>query len=255
MSNLQETLSKIKKAQVLADGEVTLDPQDTYRARIGRKNRALETLKDLKAVYERNLLNSAVFIVVTGDGSKDFRDLSTGAGCFKATPEVLYQTLVEEIPTSLYGREGVASLFDMVTRQLETVALDLGIVSYPQLQFKKEYSKEIKTKDEFVKLIARAINAQVGAELVGIHTIRSIVDVAIDKGHKSKDTPVVLATADVLLAKELDQGLQQLTRRVYLVAAGNFVPVPGLGVDFELSEVTQESVNKVMKTIKASLKR
>lgn len=253
--SLQTTLKEIKEVSVKATAEVSPEPRETLPARRGRQKRAEETLKELRATYRQELLESAVFIVVTGEGATEFRDLSTQAGCFRSDPNAFYNAIIEEIPSSLYGREGVASLFDMVTRRLEDHAMEIGVNSYPQMQFKREYQKEIKTREDFLAVIKKAVNDQVGAEMVGIQAIYDLVDVAIDKSHKGKDTPIVLATADVSLARALDAGLQRLTRRVYLVSAGDFTPVAGLGVDFELPEVSEETVKKVHKTIKASLKR
>jgi hypothetical protein len=252
MSNLQTTLAEIKKILPVAQTDPSPEPYETLTARRGRQARAKETLKQLRETYRRDLLNSAVFIVVTGENSGEFRELANTTGSFRADPETLYQRLIEDIPTSLFGREGPGSLFDMVTRRLEDAALDLGVVEMPQLIFKKEYDRKVNSREEFLQMIKKAINTQVGSELVGLQTIADLVDLAIDKGHKNKDTPVVLATNDSALAVELDRGLQRLTRRVYLVTAG---AVEASGTDFHVPEVTQESVNKVMKTIKASLKR
>lgn len=252
MTNLQATLAEIKKILPLAQTEPSPEPRETLTARRGRQARAKETLKQLKETYRRDLLNSAVFIVVTGENAAEFRELANATGTFCADPETFYERLIEEIPTSLYGREGTGSLFDMVSRHLEDAALDLGVIEYPQLIFKKEHDRKISSREEFLAVIKKAVNTQIGAEFVGLQTISDIVDQAIDRNHKSKDTPVVLATNDSTLAVELDNGLQRLTRRVYLVCAGE-KEVPG--TDFHVPEVTQESVNKVMKTIKASLKR
>lgn len=252
MNNFHNTLSKIKEMSKIAEETLATEPVETYRGRLGRKNRAIESLKDLRADYERHLLNSAVFIVVTGEGSADFKELAKGTGCFQASPKSFYDRLVENIPDSLYGREGAASLFDMVTRQLEDVALDLGVISYPQMLFKQEHVREIDTKDKFVSMIQKAINAQVGSELVGLQVIKDLVDVAIDKNHKSKDTPIVLATSDETLAQELKTGLKRLTRRVFLVSASERELNDS---DYKLPEVSEESVNKVMKSIKNSVKK
>lgn len=252
MTNLQETLAEIKKVTQQANLEVTEEPRETYRGRMGKKNRAKEELKDLKEEYRSGLLASAVFIVVTGEGAKDFRELSNSAGCFRADPETFYKAIIEDIPTSLYGREGVASLFDMVTRRLEDHTMSIGILEYPQMLFKQEYSKEVKTKEDFLAVIKKAVNSQIGSWVVGVQTINDLVDAAIEKNHKNKDTPVVLATSDSNLAVELDTGLNRLTPRVFLVNTGTTAIERA---DFDVPEVTQESVNKVMKTIKASLKR
>lgn len=249
---LQKTLAKIQETQVLANSEVNEQPRDTYRGRVGRQKKAKEQLTALKETYRQDLLNSAVFIVVSGSSAMEFRDLSNAQGCFRADPNALYESLVSDIPTSLYGREGTGSLFDMMTRHLEDQALELGVIGYPQLQYKKEYQKTVKTKAEFLAVVKKAINDQVGAELVGIKAIKEIVDLAIDKGHKSKITPIILATDDASLALELDTALQRISSRVYLVRAGEGTLERA---DFDLPEVTEETVKKTHKTINASLKR
>lgn len=253
--SLQGTLKEIKEVSVRARAEVSPEPRETLTARRGRQKRAEETLKELRKTYRDELTASAVFIIVTGSGSKEFRDLSAASKCFRADPETFYNAIIEEIPAEIYGREGVASLFDMATRRLEDHAMEIGVNSYPQMQFKREYQKQIKSREDFLSVIKKAVNDQVGAEMVGIQAINDLVDIAIDQNHKGKDTPIILATTDESLAVALDKGLQRLTRKVYLVAAGEFTPVAGMGVDFEVPEVTESSVKKVHKTIITSLKR
>jgi hypothetical protein len=252
MSTLQETLAEIKKVSAVANTDPSPEPRETLSGRRGRQNRAKETLKELKEQYRRSLLSSAVFVVVTGEQSKEFRDLMAAKASFRSDPEAFYHSLIEDIPTSLFGREGTGSLFDMVGRRLEDAALELGVISYPQMIFTNEFNRKVNTREEFLQLIKKAVNKQVGTELVGLYTVNDILEAAIQRGHKAKFTAIILATQDQEFAVELDQGLNRLTSRVYLVSAGE---KQAPGTDFHVPEVSEETVKKVQKTIDASLKR
>lgn len=256
--SLEKVLEQIKTVKPVANEDVDSGPAETLAGRRGRKRQAQDTLKRLREEYANELLRGSLFILVTGAARDEFSSAASESfGCFASDPESFYRELADRVSPVLYnGKEGTAGLFDVVGRHLEDKALEIGILGYPQMIFKQHYNRHIATKDDFVGLLKQAINEQVGGEIVGIHAVRSVVDTAIEKGHSAKVTPIVLNTSDDKLAIELLSALERLTPRVFLVVAGEaskqLKSVDGAIV---LNDGEKETVKKVLKTIKGSLKK
>jgi len=228
-------------------------PRETLPARRGRKARAIDQMKTLKRDYRQGLLQSAIFIVTTGSEKDAAAKLATEKfGCFSANPNDFYEQLANRIPEALWkGKESMVNLFDVIGRHLYDMAVDLDLNEYDQLIFKQEHYVSIKTREDLVSLLKKAINAQVGAEIVGIQAVTSIVDTAIEKGHTKIATPIVLATDDEKLALDLETSLRRLKPRgVFLVVAGkgtkNLRAVPGV---VSLKEPNEETVEKALEQI------
>lgn len=256
--SLSTVLAEINKLKPVAEEDTDQGPVETMNGRRGRKRQAIESLKRLKEEYSKDLMRSAVFIIVSGSSREEFTKLATEKyGCFSEDPELFYKDLAGRIPEAIYkGKDDVGNMFDILGRHLEDKAMELNIIGYPQLIFKQQYRRAIKTKGEFVALIKRAINEQVGTEVVGIQTVRSIVDSAIERGHDAKVTPIILETSDDELVKEMVRDLERLTPRVFLVLSGkSSKTLKGLGDSLTVKEANEESVEKTLLTIKSSLKK
>lgn len=225
--SLINIVKQIENYQPQADAEVSLDFPNTYSARLGVKRSAMDAIKRLKDEYRKILLESTAFIVVTGNGRDNFATLASNEnfGCFSANSEDFYNDLVDRVspPTikpSLFGRENVRSLFSIAQNVLRERADALEIRDYPSLMFSEKYNMGINSKEEFVSLIKRAINDQVGSELVGINAVHSVVSTALDRKHTAPVTPIILNTEDEVLALDLQKTLKRLTPKVFLVVAG-----------------------------------
>lgn len=220
---LAKTLEEIKKVKQFAEEDVENGPIETLSGRRGRKNQAVETLKRLKREYKQELISSAAFIVVTGEKREAFTSTAVESfKCFAVDPNAFYEDLSGRIPSALYtSKESVSGLFDVVGRHLEDKASELDIIGYPQLIFKEQYRVALKTKEDLTALIKRAINEQVGAEIVGLQSVTSLVDKAINSDHDASITPIVLTTDSDQLALSLKNSLGRLhPRGVFLVVAG-----------------------------------
>jgi hypothetical protein len=230
--SLTSILKEIETNRPNAEMDVNIGNEATYRGRAGLKRAATETLKRLRIDYRNELMSSTVFIVVTGAARDQFTELATNEtfGCFSSDPEAFYKDLTSRISPKLFGRENVKNLFNIAGNILETKALELDINSYPSLSYNDRYNLPATTPEEFVPIIRNAINDQVGAELVGIDAIHSIVDAAIKKSHTAKITPLVLNTSDEKFALDLYKNLKKrkladgtssgLSDKVFLVVAG-----------------------------------
>lgn len=257
--SLSKVLAEIKKVQQFAEENVEEGPRETLQGRRGRKAQAVEALKRLNKEYTNNLRETAAFVLVVGNKREEFTKLATeGFKCFSADPDFFYSDLADRVPQSLYlGKEGLANTFDVIGRHLEDKALELDIVGYPQLIFRQEYRRHIKSKEEFLSLVKQAINDQVGGELVGIQAVKNLTDLAIKQNHAAKFTPILLPTSDDRFALTVAEALEKISTRVFIVAAGETsAEVKGAdGGIYVVEEPTNESVKKTLKSISNSLKK
>lgn len=256
---LSNVLEEIKKVQPYAVEDVDAGPAETLVGRRGRKNRAIESLKTLRSQYQRELLESAAFIIVTGEKRKEFAAAAETFGCFEANANAYYEDLANRIPEVLYqGKESVSNLFDILGRHIEDKNRELSIHEYPQVIFKQQYRITIKEKADLVGLIRQDINEQMGSEIVGIQSVSGLTDAAIAKEHGAKVTPIILTVDTETLALDLERTLNRLRPRgVFLVVSGkgtkNLRAVPN--VISVKDPANTEEVEKVLKTISGVAKR
>ena len=250
--SLSTLMDQIKQVKPYVEENTDIGPRETMAGRRGRKAQAIEQMKILKRNYRMELLNTAAFVIVTGSEQKRFTDLVTYEKfeSFNANPDDFYQDLAGRIPEVLYkGKESVVNLFDIIGRHLYDKAIELDLNEYDQLIFKQEHYVSIKNKNDLIALLKKAINQQVGAEIVGIQAVTSLVDKAVSMGHNSRVTPIILNTDDETLALELESNLRKLhPRSVSLVVAGrgnkNLKAVPNVILT---KEVTEETVEQTLK--------
>lgn len=251
--SLQKVLEEIKVVKPLSEEDISAGPRETYAGREGRKRNATERYKDLKEKYIDELRASAVFILVCGSGKDQFSEVAQKEfGCFSSDPDGFYKDLANRLNPELYnGKTSGSNLFDILGRYLEDKATEMKLSSYPQLIMKQQYFRAIKDKNDFVSLIKQAINEQVGSEIVGIHTLREVSEKAIDAGHGSKLTPIVLSTDDEELALDLNSTLGRIGSRSFLVSAGKGAKtIRSIDGAFAVKEIDKESVENVLTNIR-----
>ena len=255
--SLATVLQEIKQIKPFAEEDISSGPMETLNSRRGRQKQAKETLKRLKKEYMAELLSTAVFVVSSGLGKDSFASVAVESfNCFSADPEEFYKDLVNRVPPVLYlNKEGI-NAFDVLGRHLEDKMLELDIREYNQLITKQEYSKKVESKEEFIELVKQAINKQIGAEIVGIQSVTSLIDTALDKGHSGRTTPIILSTNDEKLALDLIRDLERLTKRVFLVITGkSSKSLKSVEEAIILKEANKETVEQALITIQKSLKK
>lgn len=256
--SLEQTIKEIKSLKSFAEENTDVGPAETMNGRRGRKNNAIERISMLKRDYKDQLLRSAFYIIVTGPLRNEFATIATGEkfNLFSADPEDFYNDLAGRVHPTLYteGNASPSNLFDVLGRHLEDKMRELGVESYNQLIFKEKYVSAVRTAKDFAALLKTAINEQIGAEIVGIQAVNSIVDKAIDKGHTSSYTPIVLVANDETLVTDMLKAIDQAGNKAYLVQAGEVSPkLNGLGMSLE--EVTPKTVKQTLTTINSDVKR
>lgn len=251
--SLSSILKEMEVSRPQSEMDVQMGSPETYGGRIGLKRAGIEAMKRLTLQYRNELMTSTMFIVVTGSSREAFTELATGDtfGCFSADPDAFYKDLASRIDPSLFGRESLGALFNIAGNILEDKAMELDIGSYPMLAFSDKYNVAVKNTEEFAALIRRAINDQVGPEIVGINSIHAIVNKAIEKNHSAVVTPVILSTDDEKFAFDLNKDLRRLTSKVFLVVAGkssgNLHTANGAIL---VKKVTEESVGEALASIR-----
>lgn len=249
--SLETVLKEIKQVKPFAEENVETGAPETLNGRRGRQRQAQDRLNLLREDYIAELMRSAVFVLVSGNGREEFTEMAKDFHSFTANPESFYRDLASRVAPVLYeGKTAVANMFDVLSRHLEDKAIEMNIVGYPQLIFKETYQVSIKDSEDFVSLVKRAINEQVGGEMAGIQAVRSIADEAIEKNHASKVTPIVLSSGDDRLTIDLLDALTRLSPRVFLVVAGkSSKAMKSIDGAFVLKEVNKENVEQTLTTI------
>lgn len=226
----------------------------TYNARIGLKRAAQENIRRLKIDYCKELRESTVFIVATGTAADQFTEVasSDAFGCFSADPDAFYKEVASRIDPSLYTRESIRHLFNTAGNILEDKCLELDIASFPMVMFSEKYNVGVSNAEEFAAVFKRAVNDQVGPEIVGINAVSSIADSAIKKNHSAKVTPVILSTQDEAFALDLVSNLKnQLKRPTFLVVAGKSSKALKDNKEVVLvKNVSEESVGEALTSIR-----
>jgi hypothetical protein len=257
--SLETIIKEIKSLIPVANEDPNSGPENTMVGRRGRINQAKIRLSDLREEYIKDLIRSAVFIIVTGSKREEFTATATGEkfGLFSSDPETFYKDLAARIPPTLYSsRTEPRDLFDIIGRHLEDKMSELGLSEYNQLIFKEKYIQPVGTKEEFTGILKSAINEQIGSEIVGVQAANSIVDKAIEVGHSSKITPIVLNTQDEKLAIALSIDLERLTNRVFLVNTGKVSKeLKSIADSMYVKEVTEDSVKNALDQIRNSIKK
>lgn len=264
--NLTEILNKINEARPNAEMDLNMVDPNTYRARVGLKQAAIQNLKYLKVDYRNEVMKTVAFIVVTGSNRESFTQLATADtfGCLSADPDQFFADLTSRINPTLFGREGLRQLFNIAGNILEDKAIELDLGSYNMLQFSEKYNRGIKTADEFKLLIKEAINDQIGSEIVGINAVHSVVDNAISKGYSGAVTPILLTTDDEKFALDLTTNLKRrqladgtyrgLTKNVFLVVAGkSSKTLPAVEGLVSVKKVSEETVAESLSIIRNNI--
>lgn len=247
-----KVLEEIKKIEPFLTENVDEGPRETLAGRRGRKNQAIESYKRLKQEYSNYMRQTSAFIVVIGDKNKEFNDIAVkNHKCFTSDPDAFYEDIVSRIPPALYlGGEGMSNIFHIIGRHLEDKMLEFeNVRDYPQLIFRQEYARAIKSRTDFLNLVREALSAQIGGEIVGVQAVSSLTDTAIKKRHNAKVTSILLPTSDAKFGLTIARDLERISTRVFVVVAGE--TDVQVSEDFDSFLVKEPSDTDVKKTLKA----
>lgn len=256
--NLNRILEEINKNKPFAEEDVDSGPIETLTARRGRRNQAVEQLKRLKREYRRELLNNAVFIIVTGSDRDAFVSTAVENGKFLSIdPEEFYRDLAGRVSPQIYaGKMLNASVFQTLSHHLEDKALELDLISYPQIIFKSEYNTITNNQEDLINVVKRAVNEQMGAEIVAMQATHSLTDAAIDKNQGGKLVPILMPATDEKLAKDMLTAFNNAKISAFLVVAGKGAKdLRNLEGVVVTKTVNTENVENALNTIKNNVKK
>lgn len=253
--SLNTILQEIEKTLPQAQMDLTMANESTFRGREGLKRAAVERLEQLKTDYKKALIESTFFIILTGSNRNHFSEVASNPDfeCFSVNPDNFYNDLASRVDGKLFGRESTKYLFNIANNALYDKALEIGISrnSLTEIKFDERYNMAVKNHEELANLLKRAVNDQIGSEIVGLDAITSIADRALEKKHAGSITPVLLNTDDENFALDLQKNLTRLKTKTFVVVAGKasktLQNLPGV---LRVKDVTEESVGETLKLIR-----
>ena len=253
--SLSTILQEIEKTKPIAELDLTLGNENTFRGREGMKRAAIDKLEQLKTDYKKALVESTFFIILTGANRTLFNEVASNPDfeCFSVDPDNFYNDLSSRVDEKLFGRESTKYLFNIANNALYDKALEIGISrnSLTEIKFDERYNTAVKNHQELANLLKLAVNQQIGSEIVGLDALSSIVNKALEKKHASSITAVLLNTGDENFALDLQKNLTRLKTKTFIVVAGKasktLQNLPGA---FHVKNVTEESVGETLKLIR-----
>lgn len=258
--SLAATIDEINRLKPFAEENTDEGPIETLAGRRGRKVQAMDRMVQLRRQYYAELLSSAVFIVASGANKDAFVQLATEKfGCFTADPDQFFTDLANRLPPVLFnGTSSVENIFTVLGRHVEDKAIELGLAELNMPVFKQEYRVNFQTKAEILPWIKQIVCDQIGAEIVGFQAVNSIMNQAIERGHKEVLTPIVLPSDDEKLVSFLVKDFQRRGRshKVFLVAAGKTKKeIRSIEGALSVKEPTEDSVKQALVGIRSSFRK
>ena len=243
MQSFKSLIEDIKKNRLLANTEIPHDADArTLTARIGKKKRAKEDLKDLSYQYRNHVKGNCIFILPKGKYSEGFTELANEQfGCFNVGAEDLYNEIADQIHERHYTNcKATPALFDILMSVFNDICDQVGIVEYPVVFFEAKYSRRLKNRDDLLDLIKEAFNDKVGSELVGVYAIDKVAKLAIEKEYEGKTIPIIINTEDKEFSDLLAGSLKALTNNVFSISTAKK----------QTEEIVKNNLVKIKKSLK-----
>lgn len=243
MANQLKVLAdEIAEKKHVAEQDPGFDPL-SRRVRLGKIQKAKEEVKELIEQYREEIRLNAAFILVTGSNAEKFNSVAVkDFNCFSVDANDFYDKICENIDKKLYtGYTSSPNHFNLVGARLEEVANEIGVKGYPPLLFEARYKKVINGKEELVKLVKRAFNDKVGAEMISMYAINEIVNQAAKVKFGSKIVPIILLCKDESLISDFKRDFP------LLISKGTFVVGAG--------DVNEETSKLALTTVKSGTKK
>lgn len=251
---LEQILEQINQDKKIAEIDLSTVSPRAYPYKKGQVDSAKNRLEGLYIDYKNELLNRAVFILVTGNKSEEFANVAKEEfQCFSVSGETLAKEVVSEISPQLYkGKTVNASTFDVIDSVLEKKMKALDVLSYNSLMFNAKYQKVVKTEDDMVAVTRDAINDIVGGEVVALDALEKTAQEAVNKNYKSKIVPILIHSEDFNLIKTLSRDIMKINPRIVRILAGKTECKDDLNTIANLKKIDSEGVGKALKKIAAN---
>jgi hypothetical protein len=253
--NLEQLAQEIQKNRALAEEEIDEKGNPaTLKSRIARKRAAQSRLEPLYVQYKSELRPRTLFVLAVGDKKDEFASVAASQGVDVQNIDVFYEDLVSRLNPALYsGRESVTVLFDVLGRILEEKAIELNIASYPQLVFKQKYATTIKSKEDALAVIKKAVNEQVGPEMAALDVLERAARNASKQNFSDSTYGVIVTLSDESIAASIVEGLQKISQKTALVIAGTSETSEKAVA--KVSEVNEDSVVQALMKVAKHVKK
>lgn len=250
---LEEILNEINEQKKIAEIDLSEVSPRAYPYKKGQVDSAKNKLEGLYIDYKNEMLNRAVFILVTGDKAEEFANIAKeDYGCFSIKGETLANEIVDDINPQLYqGKTINASIFNVIDSVLEKKMKALDVLSYNSLMFNVKYQRVVKDKSEMVSVVKDAVNDIVGGEVVALDALERATQEAVNRNYKSKIVPILIYSEDFRLTQTLSRDIIKINPRIVRVLAGES-EVKNLNAIAELENIDSEVVGEALKKIAAN---
>jgi len=250
---LEQILDEINKQKQIAETDLSQVSPRAYPYKKGQVDSAKNKLEGLYIDYKNEILNRAVFILVTGSESESFGNIAKqDFGCFSISGETLAKEIVNDIHPQLYkGKTVNASIFDVVDNVLEKKMKALDVLSYNSLMFNSKYQRVVKNEDEMVLVVRDALNDIVGGEVVALDALERTAQEAVNKNYRSKIVPILIYSEDFSLIQTLSRDIIKINPRIVRVIAGDS-DLEDFNTIANLTDVDSEGVGEALKKIAAN---
>lgn len=255
MSNLQVVMKQIKKVKEVAEQDPGTDVL-VRRQRLGKKRQAMEKLKDLYTSYRKEISQNCLIMLVSGTESEKFAEIaSADFSCYSFKADDFYSKILDQVPSKVYmGRVASHEFFDHISARFEDRAREIDIIGYSPLYFDAKYKKSMKTREDSLNIVKRAMNEKVGSEVVGLDAIEQVSIKTVNEGFAGKVVPIVIHTQDETLTEELIGGLARITNKLFLINSGKSENKNLINKSIsDIKKVTKKNVEETLIKIKKQI--
>lgn len=207
------------KASILAvsQQQASDDPR-TRTVREGKIKSAKRDLDNMFDTYRQNVYQKSIAILSIGEFAESFNEIADKEfGCYRVDGMGIFQEIADQLDPVHYTNMTVTSnTFEMISNLFESIAIDLGISSYPELVFNKKYHKRIAGKQDLVNLMADLFFETVGPEIVGHYAVTKASKMAFEDDFVGKVVPVIISINDKLVVN-LQKSLESIGMKVFVV--------------------------------------
>lgn len=248
--SLTDILTQIKEDKKIAETDLDTVSPRALPYKKGQVDSAKHRLESLYVDYKNAMLERAVFILVTGSESELFGNIAQeDYECFSFNAKALFKEIVDEINPQIYQDKQVnASTFDIIGNVLEDKLKPLDIISYNALMFDAKFNRVIKSKNEFVDLVADAVSDIVGPEVIGLDALERTTKAAVNRDYDKKIVPILLHSKDENFIANITNSLRTLNPRVVRIVAGK-AKRKDLNPLFSIEETDKSNVGDALKEI------
>lgn len=251
--SLKEVLKEITDQKTIVNQDMTKVSMRARTYKVGQIQSAKTRLETLYVNYKNALLESAVFMLTTGDSATKFAEVGEKSfKCFSMDAKQFYKDIASEISPQLYLNKNLSSsLFDVLNNVIETKMENLDVISYNTVMFSSKYQRNVKSEEELIEVIKQAVNEQIGSEVIGLYALEKISRQAVNEEYHSRLVPIILHTDDEALVGDIHSNIKKMNSKAVVVTAGK-TKLDNINPAFSLAKTTKDEVGKALKEIAAN---